>query len=67
MKKALSLLISLLLCVALASCGTSENNNPQAEPPVDADVFLQELAGTYEELFPVLTDLRSLGTSFPAH
>jgi hypothetical protein len=46
----ISLLTALLLCFALSACGA------QANPPAETDAFLQELVGTYEELFPVLTD-----------
>jgi hypothetical protein len=68
MKKALSLLIALLLSFALVSCGAPESVNTPTELPVATespittespivtDAFLQELSGTYEELFPVLTD-----------
>jgi hypothetical protein len=42
-----SLLMALSLCFALTACGKPAE--------VKTDAFLQELDGTYEELFPVLT------------
>jgi hypothetical protein len=44
-----SLFMALILCLALAACG-----NSGAKTPVETDAFLQELDGTYEELFPAL-------------